>query len=88
MSAVYIVRDLENVWPKAYKTFFEALGAVQDHINTVNSEYMRTPDYEVNNHILAGHLEDDWHKGDIKKGLQVANVHAYKEQIFIQELAF
>jgi hypothetical protein len=66
--------------------FFEALGAVQDHINTVNAAYKRTSDYD--GEFLAGHLEDDWHKGDIKKGLQVANVYAYKEQIFIQELTF
>ena len=88
MSAFYIVRDLEGVWPKAYKTFAEALGAVQDRINTVNEEYKKTDDYVINGYTLTGFLEDDWHKGDVKKGVLVANAHDYDEQYFIQELTF
>jgi len=88
MSTFYIIRDLECVWPKAYKTFAEALGAVQDRINTANTEYKKTPLYEINGYMDAGHLENDWHKGDVKKGVLVANVHDYDEQYFIQELTF
>lgn len=88
MNAFYIVRDLEGVWPKAYKTFAEALGAVQDRINTANEEYKKTPDYAINGCMDAGSLENDWHKGDVKKGVLVANVHDYDEQYFIQELTF
>jgi hypothetical protein len=81
---VFVIRDLDRVWPKAYSTFGEALSIVIKHINSVNDAYFNSENYNVEP-LLPGKIEE-YDMEMVKEGILVANIHDYDEQIFIQEL--
>jgi hypothetical protein len=82
--SVFVIRDNEKMWPKAYSSFGEAMSLVIKHINSVNKAYSNSQQYEVEP-ILPGQMEE-YDISKVKEGILVANVYDYDQQIFIQEL--
>jgi hypothetical protein len=81
---IYVIYDLEKVWPKAYTNFGEALSLVIKQINIVNDAYFNSEAYNTEP-LLPGKIEE-YEMAKVKEGILVANIHDYDEQIFIQEL--
>ena len=81
---IYIIRDIDKVWPKAYKNFGEALSLVIKHINAVNDAYFNSDAYNTEP-LLPGKMED-YDMSKVKEGILVANIHDYDQQIFVHEL--
>lgn len=83
---IFIIHDTDsNVWPEACKTFEAALAVVKKLIEELNEAYKATDDYQVEP-LLPG-VMDDYDIKDVKKGILVANMHDYDNQIFIQQLS-
>jgi hypothetical protein len=82
--SVFVIRDNEKMWPKAYSTFGEAMALVIKHITAVNKAYCNSEQYNVEP-ILPGQMEE-YDMSKVKEGILVANVYDYDQQIFIQEL--
>jgi hypothetical protein len=83
---IFIIHDTEcDVWPEAYRTFEAALAVVKKLIDELNETYKKSLDYDEYE-PLPGAM-DDYDIKDIKKGILVANMHDYDNQIFIQQLS-
>jgi hypothetical protein len=83
---IFIIYDTDShVWPQAYRSFEEALAVVAKMIHGVNEACRASEDYDEHEPLPGG--MDDYHIKDVKKGILVANMHDYDNQIFIKQLS-
>jgi hypothetical protein len=80
---VYVIYDLEKIWPRAYHSFADAYSLVVKHINMLNKPFIVTSNYYGEPPASM----DEYDINMVKEGIMVANVDDYDQQIFIKELS-